>query len=456
MKVELANTAIHYVAWHVARYRAVELDELLARSLRDFPIFLEDVSCRRKSLEIAADILALRGFIVVDQSASSKRYTATARLQVRRKSNRSMVKNTPVFAVAAMTAACSILPSVPPAVPEPDPPAFRRLTLIHEEVRPQPAHATLPNSQQRPRSWIRLGDSAVHHPETTQAGVPHKRSPNLLPVIRLGASDNRIVSVGQASSQTNQEAAGAPIRNKTPYIGGPNYFANPVSAVRPRFEAAQLSVAPAASITTLSVPDKPIEEPPKRSEQQLPPTPIETQSLEVMSEAPAKAILDEPPAAGKSTQHQSMSATAADMEAAAPQAPEHAYVERDQHEDHVTDASQLTETQQIERFLEQWAQDWRKKNVDATLAHYADSFKPENMSLPAWKNWRRIALARKGDIELSYDVRSIGVRGDRATVLIWQSYRSPYFKSRIGKELVLTKHNGAWLIHRETVKESAR
>lgn len=438
------------MAWHLARERSLNIDELLERSLRDFPMTLEDVSCRRNTIEIAGDILALRGFLIVEQKEKSKWYKATDLLYIRHKRNRSSHKNIPIFAAAAMTAACGMLPVDPPQTVHQEPPSFRTLTLIDEAQISRPQSQAPLNPDVRPITWIRLGDLGQHPLNTLKAQSVTESALTPMPVIHLGHLAQPDTAAPQKNVLDNRSVIpeGEPIIEKHIYIDGPNYFANAVPVIQPKAIALPINTVPPAKERADQT--GPIVEPfnPKTAAK---PEKI-NESIEAMAEAAAMEMVEAPPAAGKISKP---SSNLARIESH--QNHEHQVMKTEPPEEKnlVEENPNLTDDQQIDAFLNQWAQDWFDKNIEATLSHYAKSFLPDRMSRADWENWRRKALSRKGDIDLTYDIRKIDVKGDRATVLIWQSYKSPYLKSRIGKEFILYRQDGDWNIHRETIKESA-
>lgn len=483
------NTAISYAAWYISRKRDTDHERLLKRSLRDFPMSSDDSSSRSQTLEIACEILALRGYIVIEKGAQSRRYFATDSLHQPPKCkpghstinatpfrSRSAAKAMPFMAVAAMTAACSFLPPQTNQDVHQEPPKFRKLTLIEQLQPPVSQYMEQSHQTQRPTTWVRLGGETGSTLETIKPRVVATPTPAPVPVIHLGQIAAAEAAVPQQNVPVVERpvVAEVPIAKKTPYIDGPNYFANAVPVIQPKVIASPLKPVPALNAVPLpelakeqvsqeKPSDKPasaqtVVEPGKHQESaKAIATAVANggmdEAVEAAAAAAAKAIIDSPPAAGKADEAGAPAApnvraqtTEPVVKSAAPTAEQ----------EHVADQFELTDKDQIEAFLKQWAKDWIAKDVNATFAHYAKSFVPDGMSRLEWEVWRRKALARDGNIELTYVIRNVDVKGDRAMVLIWQSYLSPYFKSRIGKEFVLSKQDGNWLIHREIVRESAR
>lgn len=115
-------------------------------------------------------------------------------------------------------------------------------------------------------------------------------------------------------------------------------------------------------------------------------------------------------------------------------------------------AAKADASAEVQRLLDSWAAAWRSKNVDAYLAHYADSFVPGNgLDHAAWAAQRRQRLARPGPIELRLDNVSIHSTGDSATARFVQHYRAGSLKLSETKTLALARSGGSWLIVGERI-----
>jgi len=98
-----------------------------------------------------------------------------------------------------------------------------------------------------------------------------------------------------------------------------------------------------------------------------------------------------------------------------------------------------------------WAQAWSKRDVDAYLAHYAKDFKtPAGESRTDWEKTRRSRIAGAKSIQVAVDSPKVTMQGpDQASVTFRQTYRSDKLNSKNSKTLDLVKTDGRWLIREE-------
>jgi tetratricopeptide (TPR) repeat protein len=98
-----------------------------------------------------------------------------------------------------------------------------------------------------------------------------------------------------------------------------------------------------------------------------------------------------------------------------------------------------------------WAQAWSKRDVDAYLAHYAKDFKtPAGESRTEWEKTRRSRIAGAKSIQVAVDSAKVTIQGpDQASVSFQQTYRSDKLNSKNRKTLDLVKADGRWLIREE-------
>ena len=98
-----------------------------------------------------------------------------------------------------------------------------------------------------------------------------------------------------------------------------------------------------------------------------------------------------------------------------------------------------------------WAQAWSKRDVDAYLAHYAKDFKtPGGESRADWENSRRSRISGAKSIQVAVDSAKVTMQGpDRASVSFRQNYQSDKLNSKNRKTLDLVKADGRWLIREE-------
>ncbi|HET7366474.1 MAG TPA: tetratricopeptide repeat protein [Burkholderiales bacterium] len=99
-----------------------------------------------------------------------------------------------------------------------------------------------------------------------------------------------------------------------------------------------------------------------------------------------------------------------------------------------------------------WAQAWAKRDVDAYLGHYAKDFKtPGGEPREAWEKTRRERITAAKSIQVAVDSPKVTMRSpDQASVSFRQTYRSDKLKSQNRKTLELVKADGQWVIREET------
>lgn len=102
--------------------------------------------------------------------------------------------------------------------------------------------------------------------------------------------------------------------------------------------------------------------------------------------------------------------------------------------------------------IEAWAAAWSRKDVKAYLEAYSPDFDPPGrMSRAAWEKQRHERIERPKTIEVGVKVKSIEVKGDQATAVIDQSYRSDTLKSDNVKTLRMRRAGERWLITEERI-----
>ncbi|HXU43063.1 MAG TPA: tetratricopeptide repeat protein [Burkholderiales bacterium] len=114
-------------------------------------------------------------------------------------------------------------------------------------------------------------------------------------------------------------------------------------------------------------------------------------------------------------------------------------------------AAQAANPAEILKAVNEWAQAWSKKDVDAYLAAYAKDFKtPGGEARPDWEKTRRARIEAPKSIAVGIEQAKVTMAGnDQASVTFRQSYRSDKLKSSSRKTLVMTRADGRWLIREE-------
>jgi tetratricopeptide (TPR) repeat protein len=105
---------------------------------------------------------------------------------------------------------------------------------------------------------------------------------------------------------------------------------------------------------------------------------------------------------------------------------------------------------QVAAAVQVWARAWAAKDVTGYLAAYAANFEtPDGLTRAAWEAQRKERIERPKTISVDVTISRIAVKGEEATVVFRQSYRSDTVKSNNTKTLKLIKSGDRWLIRAE-------
>ncbi len=105
---------------------------------------------------------------------------------------------------------------------------------------------------------------------------------------------------------------------------------------------------------------------------------------------------------------------------------------------------------QINAAVQTWAKAWASKDVAGYLASYAPDFEtPDGLTRAAWEAQRKERIERPKSISVEAKVSKVTVKGDEATVVLRQAYRSDTVKSDNTKTLRLARSGDKWLIRAE-------
>jgi tetratricopeptide (TPR) repeat protein len=114
--------------------------------------------------------------------------------------------------------------------------------------------------------------------------------------------------------------------------------------------------------------------------------------------------------------------------------------------------SSADEKARITAAVEAWARAWSAKDVKGYLAAYAPEFEvPGGDTRAAWEKQRTERIERPKSIEVGVKVQSITVEGNKAKVVLRQSYRSDTLKNTATKTLDMIRSGDRWLITQEKV-----
>ncbi len=106
---------------------------------------------------------------------------------------------------------------------------------------------------------------------------------------------------------------------------------------------------------------------------------------------------------------------------------------------------------EISQVVKQWSSNWSNKNIDGYLAHYAESFSPnDGKNKEEWAKARKTRILDKNSIKISFEAMDINITSNStARVNFKQIYESDKFKDTSNKTLEMIKVNGQWKIKRE-------
>ncbi len=115
-------------------------------------------------------------------------------------------------------------------------------------------------------------------------------------------------------------------------------------------------------------------------------------------------------------------------------------------------ASPAPATSTIEAAVNNWAEAWSSRDVDAYLAAYASDFSADGMTRSSWVEQRRSRVVGPKFIKVQLSDMNIEQKGDTATATFRQAYSSDRFSSTVTKTLTLSQQGGKWLIVGEDSK----
>lgn len=106
--------------------------------------------------------------------------------------------------------------------------------------------------------------------------------------------------------------------------------------------------------------------------------------------------------------------------------------------------------EQVRATVLAWAQAWAGKDVPGYLSFYAADFTPpEGLTRAAWEAQRKDRIERPKSISVDVKISRVTIKGDEATAVFRQAYRSDTTKSNNTKTLKLIKSGDKWLIRAE-------
>jgi len=104
----------------------------------------------------------------------------------------------------------------------------------------------------------------------------------------------------------------------------------------------------------------------------------------------------------------------------------------------------------VKKTIAAWAIAWSAKDVNAYLGFYAANFEtPDGLTRGAWEAQRKERIERAKTIKIELAFRSAKVKGNEATVVFRQAYRSDTVNSNNTKTLKMVRAGDKWLIQSE-------
>ncbi|MBZ0069277.1 MAG: tetratricopeptide repeat protein [Thiobacillus sp.] len=104
----------------------------------------------------------------------------------------------------------------------------------------------------------------------------------------------------------------------------------------------------------------------------------------------------------------------------------------------------------VEAAINNWAQAWSRRDVNAYLAAYASDFASSGMTRAAWEAQRRDRITAPKTIDVQVSDLKIDQQGNMASATFRQAYRSDLLRSTVTKTLKLALQDGQWRIISET------
>lgn len=104
----------------------------------------------------------------------------------------------------------------------------------------------------------------------------------------------------------------------------------------------------------------------------------------------------------------------------------------------------------VEAAINNWAQAWSRRDVNAYLAAYASDFTTSGITRADWEAQRRDRITAPKTIDVQISDLKIDQQGDTASATFRQAYRSDRLRSTVTKTLKLTLQDGQWRITSET------
>jgi hypothetical protein len=196
---------------------------------------------------------------------------------------------------------------------------------------------------------------------------------------------------------------------------------------------AELARTEPAKVGAAAKPEPPKAEPP-RAEPAKPAAPpkAEAAKAEPSKPEPAKVAAAEPKAPSKAAPADPKAA-AASLALASP-------------------AAAGDEKAKVTAAVEAWAKAWSAKDVKGYLAAYAPEFEvPGGESRASWEKVRTERIEKPKSIEVAVKISSIEVDGNKARVVMRQSYKSDTLKNTTTKTLGMVRSGDRWLITQERV-----
>jgi tetratricopeptide (TPR) repeat protein len=102
--------------------------------------------------------------------------------------------------------------------------------------------------------------------------------------------------------------------------------------------------------------------------------------------------------------------------------------------------------------IENWARAWSAQDVKGYLASYAPEFEvPGGETRAQWERTRTERIEKPKSIDVKVNVTSVQVKGNEATAVVRQQYKSDTLKNNTTKTLTLIRSGDRWLIKQEKV-----
>lgn len=108
--------------------------------------------------------------------------------------------------------------------------------------------------------------------------------------------------------------------------------------------------------------------------------------------------------------------------------------------------------QQLIQTVKNWASAWSNRDFENYVNAYTDNYKGGKSNHRAWVDYRRSRILQAGKINVNVNYIRIKSRNaHRAIIDFEQAFKSPTYRDRVVKRIILTKQDNHWKISQERI-----